>query len=65
MIRSHVVEVDGTFVGAAVPQHDGQVRFVAVDVRVDDLDGSLWTTLADIKRVAQKTIRGDLKRPAL
>jgi len=57
MIRSHVVEIDGIFAGAAVPQHDGRIRFIAVDVRVDDLDGSVWPTLGDLRRV----VRGLLK----
>lgn len=62
MIRSHVVEIDGTFVGAAVPQHDGRLRFVAVDIRLDDLDGSTWPSLAEIRRVARGLLRAGLRR---
>ncbi len=51
MIRSHVIEVNGTFVGAAVQQASGY-RFVAVDLRVEELDGSVWPTLADTTRLA-------------
>lgn len=61
MIRSHVVEIDGTFIGAAVPQHDGRLRFVAVDIRVDDLDGSVWPSVADIRRVARGLLRAGLR----
>jgi ActR/RegA family two-component response regulator len=49
MLQSHVVEIDGAFVGAAVRQSDGY-RFVAVDVRLDDLDGQVWPTLTDLRR---------------
>lgn len=62
MIRSHVVEIDGTFVGAAVPQHDGRLRFIAVDIRLDDLNGSVWPSLADIRRVARGLMRVGLAR---
>jgi hypothetical protein len=62
MIRSHVVEIDGTFVGAAVPQHDGRLRFVAVDIRLDDLDGSTWPNLSEIRRVARSLLKTGLRR---
>jgi hypothetical protein len=54
MLQSHVIEVAGTFVGAAVDDRrhaSGQFRFVAVDPRVGELDGSEWPTLPDLKRV--------------
>lgn len=47
MIQSHVVEIDGAFVGAAVRQIDGY-RFVAVDVRLDELDGRVWPTRGEL-----------------
>jgi hypothetical protein len=49
MLQSHVVEIDGAFVGAAVREADGY-RFVAVDVRLDDLDGRSWPTLGELRR---------------
>ncbi len=49
MLQSHVVEIDGAFVGAAVRLADGY-RFVAVDVRLDDLDGRVWPTLTELRR---------------
>ena len=51
MIQSHIIEVDGTFVGAAVRQERG-FRFVALDLRVEELDGSVSATLADTQRLA-------------
>ncbi len=54
MLQSHVVEIDGTFVGAAVRQTDGY-RFVAVDVRLDDMDGRVWPSLDDVRRHARTT----------
>ena len=53
MLQSHVIEIDGAFVGAAVRQMGG-FRFVAVDMRLEDLDGSLWPSLADVRRVARR-----------
>jgi hypothetical protein len=51
MLQSHVIEVEGTFVGAAVRQAGG-FRFVAVDLRVEELDGAVTPTLADTRRLA-------------
>jgi hypothetical protein len=41
MRQSHPIEVDGVFLGAAV-EHELGVRFIAVDVRVTDMDQSIW-----------------------
>ncbi len=51
MHQSHVIEINGRFTGAAV-QHGHDFRFIAVDPRAEELDGSIWPTLADIQRVA-------------
>ncbi len=54
MFKSHVIEIAGTFAGAAVDAYgsaSGKFRFVAVDPRVEELDGSEWPTLPDLKRV--------------
>ena len=51
MIQSHVIEVNGAFVGAAV-RHEHGYRFVAVDLRVEELDGSVLPSLADTQRLA-------------
>ncbi len=44
MRQSQPIEVDGVFLGAAV-EHELGVRFIAVDVRVTDMDQSIWPTL--------------------
>jgi hypothetical protein len=53
MLQSHVIDVDGAFVGAAVRLDKGY-RFVATDIKLDDLDGSVWPTLADVQRLARR-----------
>ena len=50
MTRSHVIEVAGAFAGAAV-NVAGAFRFIAVDPRVEQLDGSEWQSLSDVQRV--------------
>ena len=50
MQQSHVIEVAGRFAGAAVSA-SGKFRFVAIDPRVEELDGSEWPSLADVHRV--------------
>jgi hypothetical protein len=56
MLQSYVIDVDGTFVGAAVLLDTGY-RFIATDIRLDDLDGTVWPTLADVKRLARGLYR--------
>lgn len=51
MHQSHVIEISGQFVGAAVSQN-GHFRFIAVDPRLQELDHSVWTSLQDVQRVA-------------
>lgn len=41
MLQSHIIDVDGAFVGAAVRLDTGY-RFIATDMKLDDLDGSIW-----------------------
>jgi hypothetical protein len=53
MLRSHIIEIDGVFVGAAV-HIDRGYRFVATDFRLEELDSSVWQTLADVQRVARR-----------
>jgi hypothetical protein len=53
MLQSHVITVDGAFVGAAV-RLDVGYRFIATDIRLEELDGSVWPTLADIQRLARR-----------
>jgi len=64
MIQSHVVDIDGAFVGAAVRQADG-FRFVAIDVRLDELDGNVWPTLTELRRQVRVMVlagRGPVRR---
>jgi hypothetical protein len=53
MLQSHVIDIDGAFVGAAV-RSDRGYRFIATDFRVEELDGSIWPTLEDVKRLARR-----------
>ena len=50
MLQSYVIEVSGTFAGVAVRSTDA-FRFVAVDLRVEELDGSKWPSLQEVRRV--------------
>lgn len=56
MLKSHVIEVDGAFLGAAVLLTAGY-RFVAADLRVEELDGSFWPSLEDARRTAGQLYR--------
>ena len=53
MLQSHVIDVNGTFVGAAV-RLDRGYRFVALDIRVEELDGQIHPSLSDVARLARR-----------
>lgn len=53
MLQSHVIDIDGAFVGAAV-RTDLGYRFIATDLRVEELDGSIRASLSDIQRLARQ-----------
>jgi hypothetical protein len=53
MLQSHVIDIDGAFVGAAVRLDTGY-RFIAIDMKLEELDGSVWPTLADVQRLARR-----------
>lgn len=55
MLQSHVIEIDGVFVGAAI-RIDRGYRFVATDFRLEELDCTIWPTLADVKRLARRLV---------
>jgi hypothetical protein len=60
MMQSFVVDVAGTFAGAAVrtPSRDGdRFRFVAVDPRVEALDQSEWPSLDAVRQAVAQTLR--------
>ena len=56
MLQSHIIDIDGVFVGAAV-RIDRGYRFVATDIRMEELDSSIWPSLADVQRVARRVYR--------
>ena len=63
MLQSHVIDIDGAFVGAAV-RLDSGYRFIATDMRLEELDGSIWPTLADVRRLARRIyVSGHLTSP--
>jgi hypothetical protein len=63
MLQSHVIDIDGHFVGAAV-RLDRGYRFIAVDFRLEDLDGTIWPTLADVQRLARRLyLNGNFEQP--
>ena len=57
MLQSHIIDIDGALVGAAVRLDTGY-RFIATDMKLDDLDGSIWPTLADVQRLARRLYLG-------
>jgi hypothetical protein len=63
MLQSYVIDVDGRFVGAAVRQPNG-FRFVAIDVRLDSLDGSVWPTLAEVEQLARSVVVANARERA-
>jgi len=56
MTQSHIIEIDGLFAAAAVAQKDGY-RIVAIDPRVEALDGSVWPTLDEATRSTESLIQ--------
>ena len=56
MMQSHVITVDGAFVGVAV-RSDGGYRFVAIDGRLTELDATIWPTFAHLERLARRLFR--------
>lgn len=56
--RSSVIDVFGTFVGAAIQRND-QFRFIAIDRRVQDLDGIEFPTLQQVQSAAMQRYLGE------
>jgi hypothetical protein len=56
MLQSHVIEIDGAFVGAAVRLDTGY-RFIATDIRMEELHGTVWPSLAEVRRLANRLFR--------
>jgi hypothetical protein len=53
MLQSHIIDINGSFVGAAV-RLDSGFRFVALDIRVEELDGTIWPSLETVQRLARQ-----------
>ncbi len=53
MLQSHPIDIDGVFVGAAV-RLDRGYRFIATNMRLEELDQTIWPTLADVQRQARR-----------
>lgn len=56
MLQSHIIVVDGAFVGVAV-RIDRGYRFIATDFRLEELDTSVWPTLEDVRRLARRSLQ--------
>ena len=56
MQRSHVIDVDGAFVGAAA-RLEHSYRFIATDMRVNALHGTQWPTLEELRRRVHRLYR--------
>jgi hypothetical protein len=54
--QSHVIEIDGIFVGAAARYGDSY-RFVGVDSRLMEMDGQHFAQLSDVREAASRTYR--------
>ena len=64
MLQSHIIDIDGVFVGAAI-RIDRGYRFVAIDLRMEELDSTIWPTLADVQRLARRLyLTGSFADPA-
>jgi hypothetical protein len=47
------IVIDGVLIGALVPREKG-IRFVAVDLRVAEMDQSLWPTIERARDAARE-----------
>jgi len=53
MLQSHPIDIDGVVVGAAVRLDQGY-RFIATNMRLEELDQTIWPTLAEVQRLARR-----------
>lgn len=56
MKQSHVIEIDGVFVGAAAFYGDSY-RFVGVHSRLKELDGHRFADLSQVREAASRVYR--------
>lgn len=60
MFESHVLEIAGRVAGAAVTAFGAQhprLRFIAIDPRLEEIDGSDWRSLAELRHAADHLLR--------
>jgi hypothetical protein len=55
MLQSHVIDIDGRFVGIAVRLDQG-FRFIAADPRTEDLGEIIWPRIDDLRRMARRAL---------
>ena len=53
LLQSHIININGNFVGAAV-RLDSGYRFIALNMRVEELDGTIWPNLDTVRRLARQ-----------
>jgi hypothetical protein len=53
MLQSHPIYIDGVFVGAVV-RLDRGYNFIATNMRLEELDQTIWPTLADVQCQARR-----------
>jgi hypothetical protein len=53
MLQSHPINIDGVFVGAAI-RLDRGYNFIATNVRLEELDQTIWPTLADVQHQVRR-----------
>lgn len=63
MLQSHVIDIDGRFVGVALRLDQG-FRFIAIDPRVEDLGEIICASTDDIRRLARRALAQE-HRPAV
>ncbi len=63
MLQSHVIDIDGRFVGVAL-RLDRGFRFIALDPRVEDLAEIIWPGIDDICRMARRAL-AQVQPPAI
>jgi len=56
MLQSHIIDIDGEFVGVAI-RLDAGFRFIATDPRVEEIGETVWPTLADIRRLTRLALQ--------
>jgi hypothetical protein len=57
MMQSHIIDIDGVFVGVAVRLDNG-FRFIATDPSVEDIGETIWSGLGDIRRLGRSALAG-------